>query len=89
MADLDLTFSLDEEVMGKVVNHELFQGGRLTPVTSENRQEMSESDTFCEFYNFPPSQYLEFHTFTTWPSSACTRKYVNKRLLSSEAFAVS
>lgn len=37
MADLDLTFSLDEEVMGKVVNHELFPGGRLTPVTNENR----------------------------------------------------
>lgn len=37
VADLDLTFSLDEEIMGKVVNHELFPGGRLTPVTNENR----------------------------------------------------
>jgi ubiquitin-protein ligase E3 B len=37
VADLDLTFSVDEDVMGKVVSHELFPGGRLTAVTNENR----------------------------------------------------
>lgn len=37
VSDLDLTFSVDEDVMGKVVTHELFPGGRLTAVTNENR----------------------------------------------------
>lgn len=37
VSDLGLTFSVDEDIMGKVVTHELFHGGRLTAVTSENR----------------------------------------------------
>lgn len=53
MADLDLTFSLDEEVMGKVVNHELFPGGRLTPVTNENRYKK----TF-HFYQFSSISFV-------------------------------
>jgi hypothetical protein len=52
VSDLDLTFSLDEEVMGKVVNHELFPGGRLTAVTNENRQEKSSFHYFLTAYFF-------------------------------------
>ncbi|KAG5678886.1 hypothetical protein PVAND_008514 [Polypedilum vanderplanki] len=37
VSDLDLTFSVDEDVMGKVVTHELFPGGKMTAVTNENR----------------------------------------------------
>ncbi|XP_077995296.1 ubiquitin-protein ligase E3B-like [Glandiceps talaboti] len=37
IADLDLTFSYDEDVMGKVVTHELMPGGRAMSVTNENK----------------------------------------------------
>ena len=37
VADLDLTFSVDEDMMGRIVTHELVPGGRLQPVTNENR----------------------------------------------------
>ena len=37
VADLDLTFSYDEDVMGKLVTHELTPGGRAIPVTNENK----------------------------------------------------
>lgn len=37
MTDLDLTFSVDEDVMGKIVTHELFPGGRIQTVTNENK----------------------------------------------------
>ncbi|XP_070571587.1 ubiquitin-protein ligase E3B-like [Ptychodera flava] len=37
IADLDLTFSYDEDVMGKVITHELMPGGRAIPVTNENK----------------------------------------------------
>lgn len=37
VSDLDLTFSVDEDVMGKIIFHELVPGGRLQPVTNENR----------------------------------------------------
>ncbi|KZC11880.1 Ubiquitin-protein ligase E3B [Dufourea novaeangliae] len=34
---LELTFSLDEDVLGKIVTHELIPGGRAVPVTNENK----------------------------------------------------
>lgn len=37
MSDLDLTFSVDEDMMGRIITHELVPGGRLQPVTNENR----------------------------------------------------
>ncbi|CAG2067780.1 unnamed protein product, partial [Timema podura] len=35
--DLDLTFSLDEDCMGRIVTHELVPGGRAVPVNNENK----------------------------------------------------
>lgn len=35
--DLDLTFSLNEDCMGKLVTHELVPGGRAVPVTNDNK----------------------------------------------------
>lgn len=37
VSDLDLTFSVDEDVMGKIVTHELHPGGRARPVTNDNK----------------------------------------------------
>ena len=37
VGDLDLTFSTDEDVMGKVITHELIPGGKALPVTDENK----------------------------------------------------
>ncbi|GAB0093851.1 ubiquitin-protein ligase E3B [Sergentomyia squamirostris] len=37
VSDLDLTFSVDEDVMGKIVTHELHPGGRIRPVNNDNR----------------------------------------------------
>ncbi len=37
VADLDLTFSLDQDMMGQIVTHELIPGGRGVAVTNENR----------------------------------------------------
>lgn len=37
VSKLDLTFSSDEDRMGKVVTHELTPGGRAIPVTNENK----------------------------------------------------
>lgn len=34
---LELTFSLDEDVLGKLVTHELIPNGRTTPVTNQNK----------------------------------------------------
>lgn len=34
---LELTFSLDEDVMGKLVTHELIPGGRAEAVTNQNK----------------------------------------------------
>ncbi|XP_067137441.1 ubiquitin-protein ligase E3B isoform X2 [Centruroides vittatus] len=35
--ELDLTFSLDEDFMGKLITHELIPGGKAVPVTNENK----------------------------------------------------
>lgn len=35
--DLDLTFSVDEECLGRLITHELVPGGRAVPVTNENK----------------------------------------------------
>ncbi|PSN54423.1 Ubiquitin-protein ligase E3B [Blattella germanica] len=35
--DLDLTFSVDEDCLGKLVTHELVPGGKAIPVTNENK----------------------------------------------------
>ncbi|XP_054278321.1 ubiquitin-protein ligase E3B-like [Macrosteles quadrilineatus] len=37
VSQLDLTFSVDEDVLGKLVTHELIPGGRAVPVTSQNK----------------------------------------------------
>lgn len=37
VSDLDLTFSYDEDIMGKLVTHELIPGGRAISVTDENK----------------------------------------------------
>lgn len=37
VADLDLMFSVDEDVMGRIVTHELIPGGKAIPVTNENK----------------------------------------------------
>lgn len=37
IAQLDLTFSIDEDCMGQIVSHELVHGGRAIPVTKETR----------------------------------------------------
>ena len=37
MADLDLTFSYDEDTMGKIVTHELVPGGKVIAVTNDNK----------------------------------------------------
>lgn len=36
--DLDLSFSLNEDCMGKLVTHELVPGGKAVPVTNVNKQ---------------------------------------------------
>ncbi|XP_064612255.1 ubiquitin-protein ligase E3B-like [Liolophura sinensis] len=37
VSDLDLTFSCDEDFLGKLMTHELVPGGRAVPVTNDNR----------------------------------------------------
>lgn len=37
VSELDLTFSIDQDFMGKIETHELEPGGRSIPVTRENR----------------------------------------------------
>lgn len=37
VSDLDLTFSVDEDTLGKLVTHELIPGGKAVPVTNENK----------------------------------------------------
>ena len=37
VADLDLTFSYDEDTMGKIMTHELVPGGRAVTVTNDNK----------------------------------------------------
>lgn len=36
VSDLNLTFSVDEDHMGKVITHELVPGGKAVPVTKDN-----------------------------------------------------
>ncbi|GLV32551.1 uncharacterized protein CBL_00739 [Carabus blaptoides fortunei] len=35
--ELDLTFSVDEDCLGKLITHELVPGGKAVPVTNENK----------------------------------------------------
>ncbi|CAH0555010.1 unnamed protein product [Brassicogethes aeneus] len=37
VSKLDLTFSSDEDSLGKIITHELIPGGRAVPVTNENK----------------------------------------------------
>ena len=37
LRDLELTFSIDEDVMGQLVTHDLVPGGRVVPVTDGNK----------------------------------------------------
>lgn len=37
VADLDLTFSVDEDYLGRIVTHELIPGGKAIPVTNDNK----------------------------------------------------
>ncbi|XP_069160891.1 ubiquitin-protein ligase E3B [Procambarus clarkii] len=37
VGDLDLTFSYDEDYLGQIINHELRPGGKVVPVTNDNK----------------------------------------------------
>lgn len=37
VSDLDLTFSYDEDYLGQIVTHELRPGGKVVPVTNDNK----------------------------------------------------
>lgn len=37
VSDLELTFSCDEDSMGRIVTHELVPGGKAVPVTNKNK----------------------------------------------------
>ena len=37
VADLDLTFSVDEDYLGRIITHELIPGGKAIPVTNDNK----------------------------------------------------
>lgn len=37
VSELDLTFSVDEDSLGKLITHELIPGGKAIPVTNENK----------------------------------------------------
>lgn len=37
ISELDLTFSVDEDFLGRLVTHELVPGGRAVSVTNENK----------------------------------------------------
>lgn len=39
VGDLDLTFSCDEDCMGRLETHELVPGGKAMPVTNENKSD--------------------------------------------------
>lgn len=39
VSDLDLTFSCDEDCMGRLETHELVPGGKAMPVTNENKSD--------------------------------------------------
>lgn len=41
-ADLDLTFSVDEETFGRTTSHNLKENGGNIPVTNENKNEYIE-----------------------------------------------
>ncbi|CRL00069.1 CLUMA_CG013353, isoform A [Clunio marinus] len=50
VSDLDLTFSVDEDVMGKIITHELVPGGRLQQVTNDNRINYIHSMAFFRMH---------------------------------------
>lgn len=47
VADLNLTFSVDDDHMGRVVTHELIPGGRAVPVTKDNMYSLAPNPTFA------------------------------------------
>lgn len=47
VSDLDLTFSVDEDTLGKLVTHELIPGGKAIPVTNENKLVRSVLYFYC------------------------------------------
>lgn len=57
MNELDLTFSVDEDQMGKIVTHELHSGGRARPVTNDNKYSL-----FC-LVNDEDQIHRNFHFF--------------------------
>lgn len=46
VSDLDLTFSCDEDCMGRLETHELVAGGRAIPVTNENKLVIISNNVF-------------------------------------------
>ncbi|KAL7047920.1 hypothetical protein ACKWTF_003149 [Chironomus riparius] len=60
VSDLGLTFSVDEDIMGKVVTHELFPSGRLTAVTNENRINYIHSMAFFRMHTQISEQSTAF-----------------------------
>lgn len=82
VADLELTFSVDEDQMGKIVTHELISGGRLKTVTNENKY------VLCEFWFKSKEQKIDcssnstgLTTYIIWHSSECIHKFVSRQAL--------
>lgn len=83
MTELDLTFSVDEDQMGKIVTHELHSGGRARPVTNDNKYRflfaLSNVEFFICFFSC-----LESITYIIWRIFVCIHKFVTKQLHSFE-----
>lgn len=89
MSELDLTFSVDEDQLGKIVTHELHSGGRARPVTNDNkygcicRHSSNSMDDFFLFYSITPNLFAHFSiestTFIIWHIFGCIHKFVIKQ----------
>lgn len=50
ISDLELTFSIDQDNMGKLETYELVPGGRATPVTNENKWVVLHNNVIIYYY---------------------------------------
>ncbi|XP_031633288.1 ubiquitin-protein ligase E3B [Contarinia nasturtii] len=66
VSDLDLTFSVDEDQMGRIVTHELYSGGRARPVTNDNKINYIHYMAFFRMHTQIKEQTIAFiHGFKT------------------------
>lgn len=67
MTELDLTFSVDEDQMGKIVTHELHSGGRARPVTNDNKYSflfaLSNVELFHLFFFLFRINYIHYMAY--------------------------